>query len=83
MPLLLSLTYHRKDGALVTFSGYPPETFARHAARHGVAALGVNCGKDVDLEISLVHPERGLRRCDVRLRTLKKTIGRLQSAAAV
>ncbi len=49
VPLLLSLTYHREDGELVTFSGHPPETFARHAARHGVAALGVNCGKDVDL----------------------------------
>jgi methionine synthase I (cobalamin-dependent) len=49
VPLLLSLTYHRKDGQLVTFSGHPPETFARHASRHGVAALGVNCGKDVDL----------------------------------
>jgi methionine synthase I (cobalamin-dependent) len=50
LPLLLSLTYHRDgDGRLVTFSGHAPEVFARHAARHGVAALGVNCGKDVGL----------------------------------
>lgn len=49
LPLLLSLTYHRKGGELVTFSGHRPETFARHAARHGVAALGVNCGKEIDL----------------------------------
>jgi 5-methyltetrahydrofolate--homocysteine methyltransferase len=50
MPLLLSLTYHRNDaGELVTFSGHCPETFARHAARHGVSALGVNCGKEIDI----------------------------------
>ncbi len=50
LPLLLSLTYHRNpDGELVTFSGHRPETFARHAVRHGVAALGVNCGKDIDI----------------------------------
>jgi methionine synthase I (cobalamin-dependent) len=48
LPLLLSLTYHR-DGAgkLVTFSGHQPEVFARHAVRHGVSALGVNCGKEI------------------------------------
>src|SRR5262245_27917213 len=46
-PILLSLTYHRVKGRLVTLSGKGPETFARHAARHGVAALGVNCGKEV------------------------------------
>jgi 5-methyltetrahydrofolate--homocysteine methyltransferase len=50
LPLLLSLTYHRDThGQLVTFSGHRPETFARHAARHGVAALGVNCGRDIDI----------------------------------
>ena len=49
LPLMLSLSYLRKGGALVTFSGHAPETFARHAARHGVAALGVNCGKEIDM----------------------------------
>jgi 5-methyltetrahydrofolate--homocysteine methyltransferase len=50
LPLLLSLTYHRNStNELVTFSGHKPQTYARNAARHGVAALGVNCGKDVDL----------------------------------
>jgi 5-methyltetrahydrofolate--homocysteine methyltransferase len=49
VPLLLSLTYLVVDGEPVTFSRHRPETFARHAARHGVAALGVNCGKDIDL----------------------------------
>jgi 5-methyltetrahydrofolate--homocysteine methyltransferase len=50
LPLLLSLTYYRNSvGELLTFSGHRPETFARHAARHGVAALGVNCGKEIDV----------------------------------
>jgi len=49
LPLLLSLSYYRNAaGELVTFSGHRPETFARHAVRHGVAALGVNCGKEID-----------------------------------
>jgi methionine synthase I (cobalamin-dependent) len=43
----LSLTYHRALGRLVTFSGHAPETYARLAERHGIAALGVNCGKDI------------------------------------
>src|SRR3954449_13395728 len=47
-PLLLGLAYLRSpSGELVTLSGHPPETYARHARSHGVAALGVNCGRDV------------------------------------
>ncbi|HTU17635.1 MAG TPA: homocysteine S-methyltransferase family protein [Gemmataceae bacterium] len=50
-PLLLSLSFRRTPlGRLVTFSGHAPETFARHAERHGVAALGVNCGRDIDMD---------------------------------
>jgi 5-methyltetrahydrofolate--homocysteine methyltransferase len=50
LPLLLSLTYHRDPaGRLVTLSGHAPETYARHAQRHGAAALGVNCGRDMGL----------------------------------
>ncbi len=50
-PLLLSLTYLRSPtGQLVTRSGHAPETYARHAERHGVAALGVNCGRDIDMD---------------------------------
>lgn len=50
VPVLLSLSYLRRDGVLVTHSGHAPETFARHAARHGVAALGVNCGRDISID---------------------------------
>jgi 5-methyltetrahydrofolate--homocysteine methyltransferase len=51
MPLLLSLTYRRSpSGQPVTISGQTPETYARHAERHGVAALGVNCGRDIGMK---------------------------------
>ncbi len=50
-PLLLSLTYRRSSsGRPVTISGHAPETYARHAERHGVAALGVNCGRDIGMD---------------------------------
>jgi 5-methyltetrahydrofolate--homocysteine methyltransferase len=53
-PLMLSLTYLRDgSGRLVTHSGHGPETYARHAARHGVAVLGVNCGREIDLDAVL------------------------------
>lgn len=60
-PLLLSLAYRREpSGQLLTFSGHPPETFARHAQRHGVSALGVNCGRDIGMPeiIEIIHRYR-------------------------
>jgi 5-methyltetrahydrofolate--homocysteine methyltransferase len=60
-PLLLSLSYRRTpSGQLVTHSGHAPETYARHAESHGVAALGVNCGRDIGMEeiISIVRRYR-------------------------
>jgi 5-methyltetrahydrofolate--homocysteine methyltransferase len=51
LPLLLSMTYRRSaSGRPVTIGGHTPETYARHAERHGVAALGVNCGRDIGME---------------------------------
>jgi 5-methyltetrahydrofolate--homocysteine methyltransferase len=61
-PVLLSLTYLRDpSGRLVTRSGHGPETYARHAARHGVAVLGVNCGREIDLDavLEIVRRYRG------------------------
>lgn len=49
-PLWLSLAYHCVEGKLVTRSGHAPETFARHAEKHGVAALGVNCGREITID---------------------------------
>ncbi len=48
LPVILSLTYRRHfDGQLLTQSGHAPEWFARRVRDHGVAVLGVNCGRDV------------------------------------
>jgi 5-methyltetrahydrofolate--homocysteine methyltransferase len=50
-PVLLSLTYLRTpEGALRTFAGLTPEEGARLAAEAGVAALGVNCGREMHVE---------------------------------
>src|SRR5262249_1344370 len=50
-PLLLSLTYFRNDaGKLTTYSGHAPEWFAERATSYGVSALGVNCGRDIDMD---------------------------------
>ncbi|HTU90658.1 MAG TPA: homocysteine S-methyltransferase family protein [Gemmataceae bacterium] len=50
-PVLLSLTYQRDPaGKLATRSGHAPEWFARRAKAYGVAALGVNCGRDIGMD---------------------------------
>lgn len=50
-PLFLSLTYrHEPDGRLSTLSGHSPEFFAEQTESAGVTALGVNCGRDIDLD---------------------------------
>ena len=67
-PLLLSLTYRRSSsGQLVTHSGHAPETFARHAERSGVAALGVNCGRDIDMGDMIEIIRRYRRETDLPL----------------
>jgi 5-methyltetrahydrofolate--homocysteine methyltransferase len=51
LPLLLSLTYRRHtDGTIDTISGHAPEWFAERAEKWGVAALGVNCGRDLGMD---------------------------------
>ncbi|HYT87940.1 MAG TPA: homocysteine S-methyltransferase family protein, partial [Gemmataceae bacterium] len=48
VPVLLSLTYLRDPaGELRTFRGLTPENAAQQAAALGVAALGVNCGREI------------------------------------
>lgn len=49
LPILLSLTYRRDVNGLTTLSGHQPEFFAERAREHGVAALGVNCGRDIGI----------------------------------
>jgi 5-methyltetrahydrofolate--homocysteine methyltransferase len=51
VPVLVSLTYWRTPaGELRTYGGEPPEHYARMAQADGVAALGVNCGRDIGME---------------------------------
>jgi len=66
-PILLSLAYQRVAGKLVTHSGHEPETFARHAEQHGVAALGVNCGRDLSLADITEILHRYRQECDLPL----------------
>jgi 5-methyltetrahydrofolate--homocysteine methyltransferase len=67
-PLLLSLTYRRDpSGRLVTHSGHAPETYARHAESHGVAALGVNCGRDIGVDDIIEIIRRYRRETDLPL----------------
>jgi 5-methyltetrahydrofolate--homocysteine methyltransferase len=50
VPVLLSVTYRRTDaGVLTTHGGQPPEVYGRLARQYGVAALGVNCGRDIGM----------------------------------
>jgi 5-methyltetrahydrofolate--homocysteine methyltransferase len=50
-PILLSLSYRRDEsGKLLTISGHRPELFARRAGDYGIAALGVNCGRDICMD---------------------------------
>jgi 5-methyltetrahydrofolate--homocysteine methyltransferase len=50
-PVLLSLTYlHAPAGELRTFAGLAPEEGARQGEEVGVAAVGVNCGREISVE---------------------------------
>jgi 5-methyltetrahydrofolate--homocysteine methyltransferase len=60
-PILLSITYLRNpSGTLTTQGGQSPEVFARLARQYGVAALGVNCGREVGMGeiIEIIHRYR-------------------------
>jgi 5-methyltetrahydrofolate--homocysteine methyltransferase len=61
IPIWLSVSYQRRaDGKPVSLDQHGPELFARHAIRHGVTALGVNCGQDIGSEqlCEIVHRYR-------------------------
>ncbi len=50
-PVLLSYAYSLSPkGGLRTSTGWAPEEIAYHAALQQVAALGVNCGRDISME---------------------------------
>jgi 5-methyltetrahydrofolate--homocysteine methyltransferase len=59
--ILLSLTYRKTTRrGLRTITGHAPEWFARRARGYGVAALGVNCGRDIGMDeiIEIIHHYR-------------------------
>jgi 5-methyltetrahydrofolate--homocysteine methyltransferase len=50
LPILFSATYRKTRGVLETACGLPPREVARAAEELGVAAVGVNCGLDIDMD---------------------------------
>jgi len=60
-PMLVSFTFLRNNtGNLATITGYSPEQLAQETARHNVAALGVNCGRDISMDdcVEIIHRYR-------------------------
>jgi 5-methyltetrahydrofolate--homocysteine methyltransferase len=50
-PLLLSLTFCRTaSGAIRLYPNEPPEALLRELRTYPLAALGVNCGRDIDMD---------------------------------
>jgi methionine synthase I (cobalamin-dependent) len=49
-PVLVSISYQHTASGLVSRSGHQPEHFAQSAEVAAIAALGVNCGRDIDLD---------------------------------
>ena len=49
--MLASFTFLKNHGGeLTTFSGMSPEQVAHAVSSHGLAALGVNCGRDISMD---------------------------------
>jgi methionine synthase I (cobalamin-dependent) len=49
VPLLLSVSFDRKQRGRLQAGGRSPEWFARRARAYGAAALGANCGQDIGM----------------------------------
>jgi 5-methyltetrahydrofolate--homocysteine methyltransferase len=50
-PLLVSFTFiHTPTGNVETYAGLSPEAAARQTTDHNVVALGVNCGRDLNMD---------------------------------
>jgi 5-methyltetrahydrofolate--homocysteine methyltransferase len=51
LPVLFSLTFRRTSGGeLRTADGHRPEAYARKVRDYGIAALGLNCGRDIGMD---------------------------------
>jgi 5-methyltetrahydrofolate--homocysteine methyltransferase len=61
LPVLFSLTYRKSpDGRIATYGGMAPDDMARDISSAGIAALGVNCGRDISMQ-DIVEIIRGYR----------------------
>jgi 5-methyltetrahydrofolate--homocysteine methyltransferase len=68
VPVLVSVTYRRTPaGELCTLGGECPEHHARRVRSGGVAALGVNCGRDVGMDDVIEIVRRYRRETDLPL----------------
>jgi len=70
-PVLVSFTYRRdRENRVQTIGGFPPRKMARWVERRSVAALGVNCGRDMGmpqiLEVVEAYRDKTSRRIFVR-----------------
>ena len=67
-PILLSLAYRRDSrNGFETYSHHPPEWFAERAQQCGLAALGVNCGRDIGMAESAAIVRRYRQHTDLPL----------------
>jgi 5-methyltetrahydrofolate--homocysteine methyltransferase len=58
LPILYSWTYQRRPpGSVRSRKGYSPAVCARLARRYDIAAIGVNCGRDIGMDeiIEVIH----------------------------
>lgn len=63
LPVLVSMTFHHSSSeGLTTFANQSPEDVARAANNAGIAALGVNCGKEIDMD-DIIEIVRRYRYC--------------------
>jgi 5-methyltetrahydrofolate--homocysteine methyltransferase len=68
LPILLSLSYRKTAGGeLRSLSSHVPEWFARRARAYGIAALGVNCGRDIGMDEVIEIIRRYRRLTDLAL----------------
>ncbi len=66
LPMLVSFTFlHGPGDEVLTFDGVRPEACAQAAQKCGVAALGANCGKEIDMDDMLRIVERYRSACDL------------------
>jgi methionine synthase I (cobalamin-dependent) len=66
LPVLFSFTFlHSSEGKLVTWEGLGPEECARLVAAYPVAALGVNCGREIAMDDAIEIARR--YRCETDL----------------